>query len=276
MEKAIAKDFVWFKLNNYEVLRDFELEDWSSVLHGRLVINNSVRSNDFDNRFKVQIYDEIIAGNISAPERAPVKARKRLITDTNDHVAFWDESHVIQYVLPFSVESARCVSEDVDGLVLDGVPASWSGESAYSDEYGLDIPCFEGVYPLDFLIDQQCSPFATVSLDLNAADDVIISELKKFLPKYRKALDLKNPSKVADSDIAKLRSYRVIEYFDIQIWLAMNKREITDSLLSRILFPDRDDHQTFFAQTIKPFISKVGTREFVDSLSTRSESIYRK
>lgn len=276
MKKTVIKDFVWFNTNNYEVLRNFKVEDWASVLHGRLVINDAVRSGKFDNRFKVPLYDEIIGGNISAPEKEPVKARKRLVTDTNDHVAFWDESHVVQHVMPFSIEGARLASEDIEGLVLDGVATEWSGESSYSDEYGLDIPYFEGVYPLDFVIDQQGFPFATVSLDLSATDDVIISELKNFLPKYREALGLKKSSSVADKDIAKLRTYRVIEYLDIQIWLAVNEREITDSLLSSVLFPGRDDHQSFFAQTVKPFILRVATREFVDSLLSRSRCAYRK
>jgi hypothetical protein len=275
---AVLDDFMWFKHKNYSsVFVSIEVHEWAQLLHQRLVICNAVRSEEFhQSGHSAPLYSEIISGNILIPEKRLASERRRLVTDTNDHVAFWDESHVIQHVYPFSVESARLASEDVDGFVLDGVSTTWLEDSAYSDKYGLDIPYFEGVYPLDFLIDQQVSPVATVCLDLNAPDDVIISELRKFLPKYRNALDLKTPSRVTDTDITKLRNYRVIEYFDIQIWLAVNKLQVTDSLLSSILFHDRNDHQTYFSQTVKPFISRVGTYEFVSALSALACSSYRK
>lgn len=274
VKQAVAADFWWFKHKNYQLaFKSMALHDWADILHERLVIRDAVSGEDFNLKgHSAPLYDAILKGDIKPPNGFGSGGRYSYA----DYVAFWNKDHVVQNVRPVSTVDALGLSEE-----LKSFNDCIDDNDNHSDLFDLPIPFCSDVYPIDFLINQEHVPIATLMIGLDAPDDVILAELKGFLPKYRAAIKQRNSTmskersgKFPKNYIDKIRSYKVIEYLDIQIWLGVNRAKITDAALACLIFPDRIDNQTYFSQTVKPFVKKVTCREFIDSLSIKTRNAH--
>lgn len=261
LKQAVVSDLVWFKHENYQsAFKSMAPYEWADILSERLTIRNAVNSEIFHGAgYRAPLYDSIVNGDIKTSETGDSDNSYSY----GDYAAFWDTEHVVQNVRPVSVADAAWLSDEL------------AGRKSLIDDHD--------VYPIDFLMNQKYLPFATLMIMLDAPDDVILDELKKFLPRYRAAMKSSNDTMVSNFngkfssvDIDKLKAYKIIECLDIQIWLGVNRAKITDANLASVLFPDRVDAQTYFSQTVKPFLKKVTDREFIGQLSIKARSVHNK
>ena len=109
------------------------------------------------------------------------------------------------------------------------------------------------------------SVLAKITLS-DATDEEIISSLRKLLPKWRESLKCCEPVRhewrVGDSTICMLIRDQILPCLDLMAWSEHNNIQITNNVLSRILFPDLTRDSNHVAQTIKPNIEKVRARDF--------------
>lgn len=96
-------------------------------------------------------------------------------------------------------------------------------------------------------------------VDLLKSDEIILSEFKNLLSKWREELDfpeqvspIKNSWKIARD---KLFSYKAIPFIDLMLWESGTGNKITNGVLAVSLFPDGEYDSVNIAQTIKPFIN---------------------
>lgn len=260
LKKVSGSDLLWFKHENYQsAFKSMAPYEWADILSERLAIRNAVyRENFHDTGHRVPLYDLIVSGEVKT-----FKSDDSDSLSYGDYVAFWDTEHVVQNVRPVSVADASWLSEELTSC------------KTLIDDHD--------VYPIDFLLNQKYLPFATLMIMLDAPDDVILDELKNLLPKYRAAIKSSNDTvvnnitgKFSGVDIDKLKTYKIIEYLDIQIWLGVNRAKITDANLASVLFHDRVDAQTYFSQTVKPFLKKVTEIEFIGQLNIKARSVHNK
>lgn len=94
---------------------------------------------------------------------------------------------------------------------------------------------------------------AYIDIDLAmATDDEIVRQIKLFLPKWRKTLNVPPPnsSKPTPTLFSKIVPYRIIPYLDLVIWSSLYDYHITHELFSNTLFPDKERDRDNFKQVV--------------------------
>jgi len=100
-----------------------------------------------------------------------------------------------------------------------------------------------------------------VAIDLylgEATDAEILSSIKKLLPQWRKELSIPEPDilprkRMGMKTIHKLLINRVLPILDILLWGVVFKKEITNPLLSHIVFPDDPKDSQAIKETLRPY-----------------------
>lgn len=143
---------------------------------------------------------------------------------------------------PISLLSLSFINENVNTTIGEGKENPYSHIDAISK-----IPSFDG--------DIHCS------IRLDAQDDLIINDLKRLLPQWRKQLGInldedriKNSWAVVRS---KIISYQAIALYDLLLWQKATGNQITNGVLAVSLYPEGDFDSTNIVQTIKPFVENL-------------------
>lgn len=89
----------------------------------------------------------------------------------------------------------------------------------------------------DFVGDS--SVICNIGLD-NYTDDEILMALKRHLPSWREDLNIPEPTKrfIKESEINKIRDYRIIPFLDLMIWERDTGTAITKSVIAACVFPN--------------------------------------
>jgi hypothetical protein len=278
---ATANDFSWFRIQNYDDCKDFDLVTWADFLKDRLYRQSYIRGGAIAT-FEVYEPDIGICDNIELGKLQAVRFSSLGRSEGErkyggaSYSPFWDESHVVQSIEPLSISTVK-----VMGAGLPFFPSSPSYTDTFPDESrkwsadtGLEVSRAESEedFPYD-MVEKEAGIRSlrrciNIRIDLAAPDKVIVEELKRFLPCYRRALmreqdpGATSEGKIKPADIEKLHYYLVLPSIDIQIWAEYKRLRLKDGLIAELLSVD----QTRFAQVYKPYYKKVFSFNFANAL----------
>lgn len=109
-----------------------------------------------------------------------------------------------------------------------------------------------------------------VSINLDVPDEILISDMKNLLPKWRNELGIEAEEIQLNNSWSVVRKkiieYNVLPYIDLYLWSNMNGVSIPGGVLAVSLFPDGDKEQFAIAQTIRPFIDRLMTYESLEKI----------
>lgn len=261
MSKAVIKDFSWFDINNYAFINDLTINEFIKELEWRHSLfycyddEKSLDEQSFEDSIK---YIRIFRGD------------PHLDVYSEEEIAFNNEFD--EYMITSG--KAEALKRDKPMLSHDiGVmPISFAELSIYSK-----IAHEKGAFSLnsegDYSVFNPHYMLASVSgnvpdylnhkvlLDLwleEATDEEILSSLRKLLPKWRVKLNVPEPDilpkrRVGIKTLQKLISHRVIPMLDVILWGIINNKDISNPMLSHLIFPDDPKDSQAIKETIKPF-----------------------
>lgn len=102
-----------------------------------------------------------------------------------------------------------------------------------------------------------------ITLDMENPDDILLEDIKKLLPEWRKELDF-NHTRTSDSISGswgvvkrKILDYKIIPIIDLICWGNITRKRITNKKIAQLVFPYGEYDSTNIVQTIKPFIENL-------------------
>lgn len=109
-----------------------------------------------------------------------------------------------------------------------------------------------------------------ISVNLDVPDEILISDMKNLLPKWRNELGIEAEEIQLNNSWSVIRKkiieYNVLPYIDLYLWSSIKGVSIPGGVLAVSLFPDGDKEQFAIAQTIRPFIDRLMTYESLEKL----------
>ena len=109
-----------------------------------------------------------------------------------------------------------------------------------------------------------------VSINLDVPDEILISDMKNLLPKWRSELGIDAEEIQLNNSWSVIRKkiieYNVLPYIDLHLWSSIKGTSIPGGVLAVSLFPDGDKEQFAIAQTIRPFIDRLMNYESLEKL----------
>ena len=114
-----------------------------------------------------------------------------------------------------------------------------------------------------------------LEFDLNASDEVIIADFKKWLEIERKGYAPNYPPKsFSNSEIQSWCKHQLLAYWDIKTVCEFEKINIKNHEIGSILFPDEPDVDTSerVRKVIKPKVDEVFTEETCNILSLMNQT----
>ncbi|CAM2976330.1 DUF6387 family protein [Klebsiella quasipneumoniae subsp. similipneumoniae] len=109
-----------------------------------------------------------------------------------------------------------------------------------------------------------------ISVDLSVPDEILISDMKNLLPKWREELEVSAEEIQINNSWAIIRKkiieYNVLPYIDLHLWANVKGVSIPGGVLAVSLFPDGDKEQFAIAQTIRPFIDRLMNYESLEKI----------
>ncbi|EKR1728945.1 TPA_asm: hypothetical protein G4L33_001154 [Salmonella enterica subsp. enterica serovar Madelia] len=261
MDKAVVSDFSWFDLSNYSFIEGLSVYDFIHEIEWRHTLfycsDNVGHLDDvsFEDGIK---YKRIFRGD------------PNVSVDSEEEISFNKEMD--EYLR--SSGKGDALNRDKPSLKHDtGVmPLSFS-ELAMYNKVAID----QGAYfvnkdgELEELNPQYM--LATVSknvpeyfnhrilLDLwlaEATDNEILSSIKKLLPEWRRELSVPEPDilprrRMGLKTIQKLIQNRVLPILDILLWGELNNKEVSNAILSHVVFQDDPKDSQVIKETIRPY-----------------------
>lgn len=79
-----------------------------------------------------------------------------------------------------------------------------------------------------------------IGINLDASDEKLASDFKAFLKSARKLKNAQQSkgSSLKESFVKVFKKFKILEYFDLKIWFALNNTPVTDYQLAQILYPN--------------------------------------
>lgn len=109
-----------------------------------------------------------------------------------------------------------------------------------------------------------------LSVDLSVPDEILLSDMKNLLPKWREELGVEAEEIQINNSWTVIRKkiieYNVLPYIDLHLWSNIKGVSIPGGVLAVSLFPDGDKEQFAIAQTIRPFIDRLMTYESLEKI----------
>ena len=259
MERATMNDFAWFKIENYEFINKITVEEfiheleWRHTLFYCLDEDKTLDELGFEDSIK---YLRIFRGD------------PHLNKDSPEEIQFnkeYDE---------YAKLTGRDTSSDKPMLPNElGVwPVSFAELSHYASvaqnmgTYSLDEHgSYTHIDPKYMLASVSCNVPEYLSnkvlIDVclsEATDEEILSGIKKLLPVWRDRLRQSEPEvlpkrRVGLKTFQKLVSNRVLPLLDLLLWSAVFKMEVSNPILSHLVFSDDPKDSQAIKETIRPF-----------------------
>ncbi|MBA0171239.1 DUF6387 family protein [Pectobacterium versatile] len=257
MTKATRKELSWFDINNYEFVYELTLIDLIKELEWRdfLFRNLSSDYDIFDHEYEIK-YERIFSGdpNIDVLNQEEIENEELI--------------HAIQEQAP----SLRNEYGELPSLpARDGVhPITFTELSMYcftsieqgffkrDDEYTY-IKANAMLASVTGNIEDCLSTSVLTSINLDdATDEEIIANISQLLPLWRKQLSLPEQEHIAQKRVGvktlkKLVSNRVIPILDLLLWGAKTGKDITNPMISLLVFGDDPKDTQAIKESIRPF-----------------------
>ncbi|MBW5825275.1 hypothetical protein H0I68_09400 [Yersinia kristensenii] len=257
MGKAIKKELSWFNMKNYAFLHNLTLMDLIKELEWRdfLFRHLDDDSDIFEHEYEIK-YNRIFSGD----PNIEVLSQEELETEELIH-------HIGE-----QAPSLRNMYGELPRLSSrEGVsPVTFTELSMYSfaaikqgffkrDEENTYIKSNAMLASVTGNVDACFSNSVLTSIDLDdATDDEIITSMMHLLPLWRAQLSLPEkdhvaPKRIGVKTLQKLISNRVIPILDLLLWGKVFGKEITNPMISLLVFDDDPKDTQAIKESIKPF-----------------------
>lgn len=257
MIRAKKQDLAWFDISNYEFLNDLTLPSLIQELEWRDFL---LRYADDDTAIFKEEYD--------------IKYERIFSGDPNLTILNEEEKEIEEFIRKVNDEAPSLRNEYGELPKLPSAmgvsPVTFSELAMYSFS-SIDQGFFKRDEEHTYLKTNamlasvtgnlsNCFPnsiLASIDLD-NATDDEIITSLAHLLPLWRKELKVPERDHVAQKRIGlktlqKLISNRVIPIVDLLIWGEKSGKEVTNPMISALVFSDDPKDTQAIKESIKPF-----------------------
>jgi hypothetical protein len=259
--KATKKELSWFNMNNYAFLNSLTLLDFIKELEWRGFLFRYLGDEDgfFDHEYQIK-YDRIFNGdpNIEIPNQEEAET-ERFINEVNDNAP---SLRNLYGELPSISESEGVSPVTFTELSMYSFSAIEQGFFKW-DEENTYIKSNAMLASVTGNIEECLSNRVLASINLNdATDDEIITGLIRLLPLWRKELSIPEkkhlaPKKIGLKTLQKLISNRVIPMLDLLLWGRKFGKEITNPMISLLVFNDDPKDTQAIKESIKPFALEV-------------------
>ncbi|MBC8948944.1 DUF6387 family protein [Xenorhabdus sp. TS4] len=256
MSKATKKDLSWFSLDNYAFLNDLTLEDLIEELELRAFLFILIEDYEDSEYYEYEIkFERIFSGdpNITIPNQEE-KENEETIDYINSQAPSLINLHGELPSLPsrngvspitFSeLAMYSFASIDQNFFKIDEEDTYIKTNAMLSSVTG-NLDCFNNLV------------LTWIDLD-DATDDEIITSLTQLLPLWRDQLSLPEQGHVSQKRVGvktlqKLISNRVLPILDLLLWEAMNGKNVTNPMISLLVFEDDPKDTQAIKESIKPF-----------------------
>jgi len=264
MGNAVVSDFSWFDLNNYSFIENISVYDFIHEIEWRHTLFYCAEGKDVlnDEGFEDSIkYIRVFRGD------------PHLDVNSEEEILFNKEFDA--YIEASGQKEA--MSRDRPSLPHDtGVmPVSFAQLAMYNR-----AAIQKGAYFLnengDFNALNPHYMLATVSknvpdymshsilLDISlgeATDDEILSSIRKLLPRWRKKMSIQEPDilpnrRMGIKTIQKLVQNRILQLLDVLLWGIVHGKEISNPILSHVVFPDDPRDSQAIKETLRPYATE--------------------
>ena len=246
----------WFDLNNYTASNTLTNKQWRHQLTCRfLLLYQVTEKDDFDS----DVYDTLKEIRLKGIPNSIDIIHDDTEIANSDRAPYSEIKHYA--IRPLTLGHIAFNGRDLWGPLL-------KDKLKVPDEY-LDDPWVMpfDIYRKDHDDDPGDATLAYLVIDLKLPLSDIVTEVKKFIPDYRKLLGVNPNSMVpSDSTIGKLTNYKILAFLDLYIWELENKKRIKKSRSAGALFPDHMYGEIDLDQIIKPFAMKVLDISFLSRL----------
>lgn len=259
MEKATISDFAWFNIDNYDFINKITVEELIHELEWRHTLfychdeNKTLDELGFEDSIK---YFRIFRGdphlNINSPEEIEFNKEYEEYAKSSGRDTSSDRPMLPhdQGVMPLSfaelsqyskvAQEIKAYSLDDNGNYTHIDPRSMLASVSYNAPDYMNHKVL-----IDIWLDE-------------ATDEEILSSLKKLLPVWRDKLGHPEPDilpkrRVGLKTFQKLITNRVLMILDLILWAEVFKKEISNPMLSHLVFPDDPKDSQAIKETIRPF-----------------------
>ncbi|MBN3059760.1 DUF6387 family protein [Pectobacterium odoriferum] len=247
----------WFNLSDYDYYMGMSDDDIVYQLSCRcnaLITDEYKRDDFFIRKIKNGIYIYTGEGDrVSDENRMEIKKENRKCLSSSSTISLVNVMDIKESVASLRDNHGIDMSEKCNG---------------FSDLF-LHITALDD-YP-SFNADVLCK------ISLLKQDEIIISELKNLLKKWRVELGVpeKVPSIKNSWDVIKdkILSYRVFPLIDLMFWEGATSNKISNSVLAVTLFSNGEFGDLAISQTIRPFAKSLLEYETIDKIE---HEIYKK
>ncbi|WP_448556026.1 DUF6387 family protein [Thalassotalea montiporae] len=262
----------WFKLENYKYINQLSANEIKDQLVYREDIHYQLRFIDLDKFYgsKVLIEErgEILFSDYILNQRwKQIKTGQVIIDKFCYPITLPESESMAGYAKKLTLPSSLFIRGVSNSYVQHYISRLLEAGLVKTSDDGLSFPVtsYCGDIDLsnkDLLFTQSGS--ININIDLyNATDKVIIQEIKKMLPLWRKSLDIEEPKNNYFSrrlDYDKVPSYKIIPLLDLLMWAQIEQKKIPLRVLTSVLFPKGEKGETELKQTILPM-----ARRFISS-----------
>lgn len=256
MAKALKKEFSWFSMKNYEFIDELTIPQLIQELEWRDLLFRYLREEGFDiENDEVYIkYERVFKGD-------PYLDQK------NE-----DELEINNMIKSIHEQNQYDRGEDLPSLdsKLGVSPLHFAELSFYAcvaidqgifkrDEEYLSIKTNAMLSSVTGNLDGYFDNRVLAEIDLDeATDEEILTSLKRLLPLWREKLSLPEKPHIAQKRVGiktlqKLITNRVLPILDLLLWGERFGKEVTNPMLSILVFPDDPKDTQAIKESIKPF-----------------------
>jgi hypothetical protein len=255
----------WFKLDNYEILKNLEPDDLKVQLSHRTYLLESEHW-EYD---EVCQWEQIQSEDILLVHHDdPWENEQNRTSGFNEHIniSVLREKYALAYTL--SINGFDSLSAFNHGQDLMQNNLIFPSEDNMTDLVKHEVLLGDVDLISNKLIPESNKEPSCVSIRINLADFMdkeIKNDLNVLLPKWREQLNIPEPDDVflsKPSDHNKILSYKIIPLIDLMIWAKQNKTQIAHSIYTVALYPYGEKGETEFKQTIIPFFKKIISEKY--------------
>lgn len=247
--KRKSTKFEWFKLENYDAIKDFKLKDWCNAITNRVCFQYSMQDSSENDISKALEYWSLV---------------RKYGVELNHPPEQWDSRHkaaTVEEVLSLiEAQSGKSSVEDItDWNVMAGTFERPDIEEILSDWNaitGEDIAWLSifkkgGGNPVLWekrqkLIRKYKTLFAyegsgAITINLSASDEQLQEDFSNWLAVQRSAEATRRKTRITERDFDVWREAKVLQYFDLIVISEIHGDRIPNHVMGDLLFPDEVD-----------------------------------
>lgn len=267
----------WFKLENYEGAKNFNLADWCEQLQGRTLFINayvSIFCTTDENSKEYELRKS------AAHHKILEHMRQNPLNIYKDNILRAFLSEIEPEISPFTPSSylgvkemtARnylFISDELKPAYLATLQAIMSGKTALELPEWIDAP-------LNQLTSDKPQDYDVVLIDLHVPDNLLLEHFKTYL-KMKRVENRTKESHVrcfSKSDKESWHRFGVLPYIDLRIWSLENRALIPYRVLADAIFPSGSCGEETIRKTTAPLAEQLTSDEYLKYLAAQATQEY--